>query len=106
MPQTLSNADSILKEFYEGDLRESLNSEIFLLKTLSKNDTAFSGRRVVYPINVQRSQAVGARADNGTLPTAQNEVYQESRITAKYNYGRIQITGPTIAASRNDRGAF
>lgn len=61
---------------------------------------------MVYPINVQRSQAVGARADNGTLPSAQNEIYQESRITVKYNYGRIQITGPTIAAARNDKGAF
>lgn len=106
MPQTLTNFDSVLKQSYEGKIRDILNSSIFLLKMLSKDDGSFVGRQVVFPVNVARNEGVGARADNGTLPTATNEVYQESRITVKYNYGRIQVTGPTIKASQNDSGAF
>jgi hypothetical protein len=106
MAQNLTNFDAVLKEWYEGSVRDILNSEIFLLKTLSKEDGMWAGNNVIFPVNVRRNEGVGARSDGGTLPSAQNEVYQESQIGCKYNYGRIQVTGPTIKASQNDRGAF
>ena len=106
MGQTLTEFDAVLKDQYEGKIRDILNSSIFLLKMLSKDDESFTGRKVVFPVNVARNEGVGARGDNGTLPTAQNEVYVESNISVKYNYGRIEVTGPTIKASQGDAGAF
>lgn len=106
MPLSLSTADSALKEFYLPGARQVLNNEVFLLTQIEMNSEDVEGRRAVLSINTGRNQGVGARAENGTLPTAGNQGYSEERITLKYNYGRIEISGPTIRAMGSDRGSF
>jgi hypothetical protein len=46
------------------------------------------------------------RADGGTLPTAGQQGYDVAVIPNIYQYGRIQVTGPTVAATRDNAGAF
>ncbi len=108
MAQTLSNFDAALKEFYLPRLQSTINSNRVLMTHLQRDSgkTDVSGRRAVVPVNIRPSQALGARTDGAALPTAQNQTYVEVRITYKFNYGTIQLTHPTIRASRNDRGAF
>ena len=98
--------DVVLKEYYEGPVREHLNNKVPILQYVEKSKRKFSGRRVVFPIHTGRNAGVGGRGETGNLPVAGKQSYAESRISAKFLYGRIQLTGAVIAASTGDKGAF
>ena len=103
---TTSGFDAVLKDFYEGTVRTHLNQKTTLLKHIEKSQRSWSGRQVLFPVNLRRSSGVGARAESGTLPVADRQRYADCKIGAKFLYGRIEITGPVIEASRGDKGAF
>ena len=106
MALNLSAADSALKEDYQPAIREQLNQEIMMLNQIESNSRDVEGRRAVLSIHTGRNNGVGARAEAGTLPTAGSQSYAEERVTLKYNYGRIQVTGPVIRAMKSDSGSF
>ena len=106
MALNLTTADSALKEDYQPAIREQLNQEIMMLNQIESNSRDVEGRRAVLSIHTGRNSGVGARAEAGTLPTAGNQSYAEERVSLKYNYGRIQITGPVIRAMKSDSGSF
>jgi len=101
-----SDFDVVLKEFYEGPIREHLNNKIPILQYVEKSKRKWSGRRILFPIHLRRNHGVGARGESGKLPTAGRQEYVESKINAKFMYGRIELTGVVIAASEGDKGAF
>jgi hypothetical protein len=101
MAQTLSTYDALLKEFYEGTARETLNNDVPLFKELDESDRAWSGRRVIFPFHTARNSGIGARAENGTLPTAGNQGTLQSVISSTYNYARIQLTGQVLHSGPN-----
>lgn len=103
---TLSTADAALKEDYQPAIREQLNNAIMMLKQVESNSVDVEGRRAVLSLHVTRNSGVGARADGGALPSAGNQGYAEERVPLYFNYGRIQISGPTIAAMKSDAGSF
>ena len=102
----MSAFDEILKLYYLGPVREQLNNKRVLLKRMRRDNKSISGKYAEIPIHIKRNATVGARADAKALPAASKQTYDNARVKMKYQYGRIQVTGPTIAASRNDRGAF
>lgn len=101
MAQTLTNFDAVLKEFYEGSIRETVNNEVVAFKMLDESDKEWSGRHVRFPVHTSRNSGVGARAESGTLPTAGQQGYLEARVTSTYQYGRIEISGPSMKAGKN-----
>jgi hypothetical protein len=105
-PTTRSTADSALKEFYLPGIRNILNSEVFLLTQMQQNTTDIEGRRAVLSINTSRNAGIGARAELDNLPDAGHQGYNEERIPLKYNYGRIQLSGPVIRSMGSDQGSF
>ena len=106
MALTLTTADSALKEFYLPAVRDQLNQETPMLNIIEPKGVDVEGRRAVLSLRVARSAGTGARAEGGTLPTAGNQGYTEERVVMRYNYGRIQINGPAIAAMKSDKGSF
>jgi len=105
-PLTRSTADAVLKEFYLPGIRSILNSEVFMLTQVESNSEDIEGRRAVLAINTGRNTGIGARAEMGVLPDAGHQGYSEERVTLKYNYGRIQLSGPVIRSMGSDRGSF
>jgi hypothetical protein len=105
---TRTTADAVLKEFYLPGVRGLLNEKVFLLSQVEANSEDVEGRRAVLAINTDRNQGIGARSENDVagLPTAGQQGYSEERVTLKYNYGRIQLSGPVIASMGSDRGSF
>jgi hypothetical protein len=103
---TRSTADAALKEFYLEGIRSVLNSTVFLLTQVEPNSEDIEGRRAVLSINTGRNYGIGARAEGGTLPDAGHQGYSEERVPLKYNYGRIQLTGPVIRSMGSDQGSF
>lgn len=106
MAQNLTNFDDILKNDYLQPIREQVYNSFVLLKRLEKNEEDVGGKKAIVPLHTTRNSGVGARADGGTLPTAGQQGYENAEYTCAYNYGRIEITGPTIKASRNNKYAF
>jgi len=106
MPQSLANFDAVLKEDYLGPIREELAQDNVLLQRLEKNEEDVGGQQAVVPLHVSRNSGVGARPDGGLLPSAGNQGFSQAVYNCAYNYGRIEITGPTIKASRKNKYAF
>lgn len=104
--QTLAAADAVLKEDYHGPIAEQLNNGNIMLATVGRNTDDIVGRRFVTPIHVSRNSGVGARGEKATLPSAGNQGYVDIIGPVRYNYARIELSGPVIAASSKSRGAF
>ena len=101
MPLTLSNYDPLLKDLYEGSIREQLNNDVPLFKLLDESDKEWSGRRVVFPLHDTRNSGVGNRAESGTLPTGGNQGHQLAVVSAVYSYARGRISGQAMASGKN-----
>ena len=97
----LSNYDPLLKDAYEGGVREQLNQDIPMFRVLDETDREWSGRRVVFPIHTTRNSGVGARAERATLPTAGQQGHETVVVSATYQYGRGSLTGQTLAAGKH-----
>jgi len=106
MALTLTLADAALKEDYQPDIRDQLNSEHAFLMQIEATSKNVEGRRAVLVLHTGRNAGTGARAEGGTLPTAGHQSYVEERVGLKYNYGRLQINGPVIRAMKSDKGSF
>jgi hypothetical protein len=55
---------------------------------------------VNYPVHYGRNHGVGARSEGTPLPTAQRQRFESVYVTAAYLYGRIDLTGQVMAASK------
>ena len=108
MPATIDTMQHAMKKLYLPRLRSTVNTATVLSTRLEKNTemTSVSGRNAIVPINIRPSEAIGARPDDGTLPTAQNQTFVECAIPYAFNYATIRITHPTIASTKNDAGAW
>lgn len=106
MALTRAEAEGILKEFYLPVAREQLNTQTVLLDRIDQNSDNVEGLEVVLSLHVRRNPGKGARLDNEDLPTAGNQKHIKSRVGMRYNYLRGQVTGPTLAAAKTDRGSF
>jgi len=102
----LAAADAILKENYLPPIREQMNLSTPFLAEVQRNTENVSGKRVYLPLHISRAENVGARAEYGDLPTARPQGYIESVFNVKYNYARIELTLPTIKATKDDKGSF
>ena len=104
--QTLSTYDEALKIDYLPVIREQLNMGTVLLTKVQRNERDVVGKQWQLVAHYKRNAGIGARPDDGSLPTAGYQAYKNPYGKVAYNYGRISITGPTISASRNDTGAI
>jgi len=103
---TLSTVSDILKEYYLGPVAEQLNNEVFLMSRLESKSEDLVGKRAYVPLHYGRSGGIGARAERDELPSAGNQRYSKAVYDLKYLYGRVQVTGPAMAKTKNEAGAF
>lgn len=106
MGATLTTISSILKELYLGPIIEQVNNEVLPLQRWDRSQDELVGLQAVVPLHSGRSGSYGARPENGTLPVATNQQYKRAVYDLTYHYGTVEITGPAIAKSKNDAGAF
>lgn len=91
--------DSILKEFYLGPLQKQLNNEVLCLELFQKMVVDWNGRRVVVPLHISRNTGVAYAAEGAALPAAGQQGYEDLSISARFMYGRFQVSGPAMAAA-------
>jgi len=105
----LTSFDDILKIDYLGPIRDQLNNSSVTIAMLEKRLENFQGKQLYLPLHTGRNFSIGSRAEDVDLPgtTSQgSQVYDNAVYNVSYQYGRIRVTGPTIRASRNDKGGF
>lgn len=103
----VSSISAALKEWYLAGLRTQINEETDpLWAELEKNTEDVSGDEVVMSLRYGRSGGVGARADDGDLPTANARKSVKARFKTKNIFARMQITTKAIKTANQDRAAF
>lgn len=102
----LSNYDEVLKTFYLPAIQEQLNQDNILSDLIDTNEKDISGKDAKIQCHYGRTKGLGARADGGALPDGDYQRFKMATVPMKYNYGRVVFSGPTIAATRDEKGAY
>ena len=105
MAQTLTNFDEALKIDYLPVVRSQLNNARILSSRIERNERDVSGKRWQMVTHTTRNSGIGAGTETG-LPTAGQQAYANPYGVVKYNRGRIQVSRPTIEASKDSKGAI
>lgn len=103
---TLALWDEVLKTFYLPAIQEQLNHDTIIADLIDTNEKDVSGKNATIQCHYGRNTGTGARADGGVMPTAGYQKFKTCTVPMKYNYGRVQFTGPTIAATRDANGSY
>lgn len=105
---TLSAGDALLKDLYVGPIIEQLNYKTWMLDKVERDTTHVdhTGRRAIFPVHANRNRGRGSRGDNANLPVAGYNVDLDAIIPIKYHYYGMEISDPTIEASKRNEGAF
>ena len=81
-----------------------VNTEAF--RYFGEADFEWSGRDIIVPLQTKLSGSFAAIPEGGTLPRAGKSEFVQSRKSRAHIYGRIQVTGPAIAATKGKKGAL
>jgi len=107
---TMSTVDALLKEVYESPVREQVNQDVVALRRVTKDNsnitTEVGGKYVVFPVHMTRNSGIGARSELGALPVAGQQGHLASKVSLKYQYGTIQLTGQTMKLADSNYQAF
>lgn len=107
---TMTTVDNILKEVYEGQLRDQLQSDTVTLKRIEKSSEGVThevgGKYVTFPIRTQRNHGVGARGEMEALPIPRRQSYASARVSLKYLYGGVELSGQTFELADKNFQAF
>lgn len=104
----ISAFDAALRIFYLPIIRKQLSEKSILLQNIKRDSKRIdaSGKYARLTLNYQWEEGIGARGENVDLPANVDAGYANSDVYMKYVYGRIKVTGPVMAASKDNRGAI
>ncbi len=104
---TMTNADDALKSAYLGVVSEQLNTAINpLLAKIKQTASDVWGKEIRKLAQYGINGGIGAGDEDGTLPSASGNNYEQFVLTLKNLYGTIEISDKAIRASENSSGAF
>lgn len=103
---TLTTLSNILKDFYLPPVVEQLNNDVLLFQRLESRSEDLFGNRAIVPVHTARNGGIGPAAEGAALPAAGNQQYQKAIYDLKYFYGRVGVTGPSVAKTSSEAGAF
>lgn len=103
---SITTLSSILKEYYLPPVVEQLNNEVLLLQRLEPRDQEIVGTAAFVPVHTGRSGGIGARGEYVQLPTEGAQSYARAQFDLKYLYGVVRVSGPSMAKTASEAGAF
>lgn len=106
---TLATADPILKDLYEGPIREQLNYITYMLDKVERDSehVDMSGRRVIIPVEATGNESPQSHGDGGTLANPQVDTEQDAIAAIRQHNGAMELTDALIrTATGNNAGAF
>ena len=104
---TMTSADNALKSVYLGVISDQLNTAANPLLARIRQSTAdVWGKEVRRLARYGVNGGVGAGTEEGDLPSAAGNNYEQFVTTLKNLYGTIEISDKAVRASENNVGAF
>ncbi len=104
---TMKTADEALKSAYLGVVSEQLNTAINpLLAKIKQSTQDVWGKEIRRLAQYGLNGGIGAGDEDGALPEAAGNNYEQFVLTLKNLYGTIEISDKAIRASENSSGAF
>lgn len=103
----MTSADNALKSVYLGAVSEQLDTAINpLLAKIQRSTADVWGKEVRRLAQYGVNGGVGAGTEEGDLPSAAGNNYEQFVTTLKNLYGTIEISDKAVRASENNVGAF
>ena len=107
MAVTLTNADKALKSYYLDVVASQLNLKANPLLSMVKQSTDDVWGKEIRKLAVYgMNGGIGAGTEDGDLPNASGNNYEQFVATLKNLYGTIEISDKAVRASENNSGAF
>jgi hypothetical protein len=103
---TLSTLSSILKDYYLPTVQEQMNNEVLFMQRLEPSAEELFGNQAVLAVHKGRNAGIGPAAEGAALPAAGNQQYARATYDLIYLYGRVGVTGPGIAKTASQAGAY
>ena len=104
---TMTSADNALKSVYLGVISDQLNTSANpLLAKIQQSTADVWGKEVRRLARYGVNGGVGAGTEEGDLPSAAGNNYEQFVTTLKNLYGTIEISDKAVRASENNAGAF
>ena len=104
---TMSSADNALKSLYLGVVSEQLNTGVNpLLAKIKQTTQDVWGKEIRRVAQYGINGGIGAGTEDGNLPAAGGNNYDQFVLTLKNLYGTIEISDKAVRASENSVGAF
>ncbi len=104
---TMNSADNALKSLYLGVVSEQLNTSVNpLLARIKQTTQDVWGKEIRRLAQYGINGGIGAGTEDGTLPAAAGNNYDQFVLTLKNLYGTIEISDKAVRASENNVGAF
>lgn len=104
---TMTSADNALKSVYLGVISDQLNTAANpLLAAIRQSVADVWGKEVRRLARYGVNGGVGAGTEEGELPAAAGNNYEQFVTTLKNLYGTIEISDKAVRASENNVGAF
>jgi hypothetical protein len=105
--QDTATFDDVLKVVYGPGIAELIQTKTKALDMFTEGDSsAWGGKYVEYPVNVQRSEGAGYASEGGLLPSAGREKFADMRIPCRFQYGRLTLTAQVMKQSQGNKNAF
>ena len=103
----MTSADSALKKYYLGAVSEQLDTAANpLLARIRRSTADVWGKEVRRLAQYGVNGGVGAGTEEGELPAAAGNNYEQFVTTLKNLYGTVEISDKAVRASENSAGAF
>lgn len=107
MAVNLINADKALKSLYLDAIAEQLNFKANpLLAMINQSTDDVWGKEVRKLAIFGMNGGIGAGTEDGDLPGATGNNYEQFVVSLKNLYGTIEISDKAVRASENNSGAF
>lgn len=105
---TLANSIStILKNQYEGPIREQLNREALIYQLFSEGPHQWAGSNVIIPLHTRGvvSTAIVYGGEGAVVPPASNQDYLTLTVTYASMYASFSVTGQAEASAPGNGGS-
>ena len=105
--ETLTTLENALKTYYLAPIIKQLDEGSGpVLAAVEKGSKYIVGNKFKFPLQYGRSGGVGARAEDGDLPTPSARNYAQGEALSKNLYARFSLTDKMIRTSKDNKASF
>lgn len=105
--ETLTTLENALKTYYLPPIVKQLDENSGpILAAVQKGSKYIVGNKFKFPLQYGRSGGVGARAEDGDLPTPSARNYAQGEASSKNLYARFSLSDKMVRTTKDNKASF